>query len=121
MSVSARDLGEVQVEHPSRGLPYALADHKGHDARFESAYEDGTGVIVYCVDCGENVAWTAYVPPEPTTQATDAGYLTTAVALLACIALSLLFLALLGAGRSAMCATHHGQERPSHSEPETSP
>lgn len=66
MSVSKRDLGDVEVERPARGLPYVFADHKGHEARFESAYEDGSGVILYCVDCGENVAWTAYVQPDVT-------------------------------------------------------
>lgn len=69
MTVSPRDMGEVEVERPSRGLPYVFADHKGHDARFEAgAYQDGSGVILYCIDCGENVAWTAFVPPEPSAQ-----------------------------------------------------
>lgn len=66
MTVQARDMGEVQVERPARGLSYVFADHKGHDARFESCYQDGSGVILYCIECGENVAWTAFVPPEVT-------------------------------------------------------
>lgn len=42
----------------------------------------------------------------------DAGYLSTVIALFACIGLSLLFLAILGVGRAAMCSLHAHDPQP---------
>lgn len=50
-------VNQVEWDDP-RGVARALADHHGHTLDLDVAYADGTGSVLACTDCGDQILWT---------------------------------------------------------------